>query len=240
MIFINNLTLGYNKHPIIHHLTTNFSKGSCTAVIGPNGGGKSTLLKGIMSFIPPMSGNVSFSIPQDSISYLPQTSTIDKTFPITTTELVASGLWKTKGLLKSYTKLDLENVNSAISKLGLEKYANIPIKALSGGQIQRALFARLYVQNTEIILLDEPFNAIDIKSTKIIYSIIEEWRKQNKTILAVLHDYSQVSQYFDHTIIISKNLLIHGTTSEVFNVDNINKAFNEPRFIVNSKKICDK
>lgn len=137
MLTFNNLTIGYNKHPVIHHLNMHIEKGTSVAIVGPNGCGKSSLLKGIMSFIKPMGGSITIDISRDKIAYLPQSSTVDKTFPMTTLELVSSGLLYKKSFFAGLSKDDIRLVNSTLDKVGLKGMADEPLKALSGGQIQR-------------------------------------------------------------------------------------------------------
>ena len=207
MIHFNNLTLGYNKHPIVHHLNAHIPPGDSVAVIGPNGGGKS------------------ISVPKNKIAYLPQISSIDHNFPISTYELIALGLWHKKGWFKKYTKNDHMAIKSAIEQVELQGMAQQPLCALSGGQIQRALFARLILQDANLILLDEPFNAIDYKTNEALLNIINLWKRQNRTIITVLHNYSQVKSYFDKTLIIAREIIEFDKTEKVLTQENLNKAF---------------
>ena len=240
MLKLYNLTIGYNKHPVIHHINMHIEKGTSVAVIGPNGCGKSSLLKGIMSFIKPMEGRIECSIPQNNIAYLPQSSTVDKTFPMTTFELVASGLFYKKSFLSSVGKEDKIQVNKALEKVGLLGMADEPLKSLSGGQLQKSLFARLMIQDSELILLDEPFNAVDYKTTAELLKIIKMWISEGKTIVAVLHDLSQVRDYFAYTAILSRELIAYGKTKNVLNNENIEKAFNNTFYPHKNAVICNK
>src|SRR5574344_622119 len=149
MITIKNLTLGYDKHPVVHHLNAEINIGDSIAIVGPNGGGKSTLLKGLMGLIKPMDGEINHAFSRNQIAYLPQISSIDKTFPISAYELIASGLWHKTGWFKRYTNEDKSLIEKAIIQVGLCGMQNEPLQALSGGQIQRALFARLILQHVK-------------------------------------------------------------------------------------------
>jgi zinc/manganese transport system ATP-binding protein len=240
MITIKNLTLGYDKHPVVHHLNAEINIGDSIAIVGPNGGGKSTLLKGLMGLIKPMDGEINHAFSRNQIAYLPQISSIDKTFPISAYELIASGLWHKTGWFKRYTNEDKSLIEKAIIQVGLCGMQNEPLEALSGGQIQRALFARLILQNANFILLDEPFNAIDYKTTIELLSIIKHWKKQNKTILAVLHNYQHVKENFEKTLIIAREIIDYGDTQEVLNENNINKAFNIRTYPHEHASICSR
>ena len=164
-VSFQNLTLGYDRHPAVHHLDTEISEGSLTAVVGPNGAGKSTLLKGMMGAISPLEGNIDFSgFERKDIAYLPQQSEIDRSFPISVLDLVSMGLWREIGAFGRLGRGRRAQVSEAIAAVGLTGFEKRPIGSLSGGQMQRALFARLLLQDAKLVLLDEPFTAIDAKT----------------------------------------------------------------------------
>ena len=166
MLRFDNLTLGYDRHPAVHHLEAHIQPGSLTAVVGPNGAGKSTLLKGITGVLSPLDGKVTFGeLTRNDIAYLPQQSDIDRTFPMSVTDLVAMGLWREIGAFGSLGRRRKARVKEAIEAVGLSGLENRAIGALSGGQLQRALFARLLLQDAKLVLLDEPFSAIDGRTT---------------------------------------------------------------------------
>ena len=162
-----NLTLGYDRHPAVHHLDGAVRIGSLTAVVGPNGAGKSTLFKGVVGVIKPLAGRIERNgvQPQD-IAYLPQVAEIDRSFPISVYDMVAMGLWRSKGLFGGIGRKDRDTVEGAIAAVGLTGFEPRPIGTLSGGQMQRMLFARLLLQDARVIVLDEPFNAIDAKTSR--------------------------------------------------------------------------
>src|SRR5476649_933289 len=172
-----NLTLGYDRHPAVHHLDGAVRAGSLTAVVGPNGAGKSTLFKGVVGVIKPLAGRIERNgvRPQD-IAYLPQVAEIDRTFPISVYDMVAMGLWRGKGLFGGIDKKDRDAVEGAIAAVGLTGFEPRPIGTLSGGQMQRMLFARLLLQDARVIVLDEPFNAIDAKTYADLLERSEERR----------------------------------------------------------------
>ncbi|MEM6308355.1 MAG: ABC transporter ATP-binding protein, partial [Pseudomonadota bacterium] len=185
-----NLTLGYDRHPAVHHLQTQIATGSLTAVVGPNGAGKSTLLKGVTGALTPFEGQIDIAdCHRDDIAYLPQQSQIDRSFPISVMDLVAMGLWRDVGAFGHLRKSHKIRVADAIAAVGLTGFEKRSIGSLSGGQLQRTLFARLLLQDTQLVLLDEPFSAIDMKTMSDLIAIIHRWYGEGRTVLAVLHDY---------------------------------------------------
>lgn len=243
MLDLNNLTLGYNRHPIVHHLSISIANGDSVAIVGPNGGGKSTLLKSIMSIITPLEGHINCQLNKKQIAYLPQGVDINKNFPISTKELIAMGLWKKKGWFKNYSIADEHAILHALDAVGLKGLANTTLNALSGGQIQRALFARLILQDASLILLDEPFNAVDIKTTNDLIKIVKHWQNEHRTIIAVLHNYEQVKTLFKKTLILACEPIAFGNTEDVLTEQNLRQAFNIPLFQTNEiskNKICQR
>lgn len=216
MLTFHNLTLGYDRHPAIHHLSLEIPAGEMLAIVGPNGAGKSTLLKAIMGQLKPLQGHISLDgISRAGIAYLPQMSRIDRQFPITVAELVGMGLWQHMGILGRLKKQHHHKIGEALDAVGLSHYADRPISSLSGGQMQRTLFARLYLQDAQLILLDEPFNAIDSRTTEDLLALLRRWHDQGRSILAVLHDNEQVNGLFPKTLMLARELIAYGPTEQV-------------------------
>src|SRR3954468_6146827 len=178
-----NLTLGYDRHPAVHHLDGALRQGSLTAVVGPNGAGKSTLFKGVVGAIKALAGRIERNgvRPQD-IAYLPQVAEIDSSFPIGVYDMVAMGLWHRKGLFAGIGAKDRDAIEDAIEAVGLTGFEQRPIGTLSGGQMQRMLFARLLLQDARVIVLAEPFNAIDAKTCSDLIELIRRWHGEQRTI----------------------------------------------------------
>mgnify|MGYP003385777372 CR=1 FL=1 len=210
-IQIVNVTAGYDRHPAIHHITGEFKKGSLTAVVGPNGSGKSTLLKTIADFIKPMSGHIKFT-DKPRIGYLPQISEIDRSFPLSVYDVVMMGHWPDCGLFKAVTLQQRQKAMDALAQVGMASFAARSIGALSSGQFQRVLFARLMLQNADIILLDEPFSAIDSRTAHDLLHLMEDWHRGGKTIIAVLHDMEQVKHHFPDTLVLAREVVAWGDT----------------------------
>lgn len=216
-----NLTLGYDRLPALQRIETEIPLGSLTAVVGPNGAGKSTLFKGMVGALSPLEGKVRFdALKREDIAYLPQQSDIDRSFPLSVMDLVAMGLWRKIGAFGSLGRKDRRRVHQAIASVGLTGLEHRPISALSGGQMQRVLFARLMLQNAQLVLLDEPFAAIDARTMADLLRLVQEWHKEGRTIMAVLHDYDVVAQHFPKTLMLARELVAHGPTGEVLTAEN--------------------
>lgn len=218
-----DLTLGYNSHPAVHHLTGKIRSGSLTAVVGANGSGKSTLMKGIAGVLKPMAG--ACIVGKDvRIAYLPQQSELDRSFPARVVDLVSLGLWPKRGLLGRITKQDRAAVAAALTAVGLAGFEGRPIDTLSGGQLQRALFARVLVQDAELILLDEPFNAIDSKTIGDLIALIKRWHGENRTVMVVAHDLELVRAHFPETLLMARRPIAWGITQETLHPENLLRA----------------
>jgi zinc/manganese transport system ATP-binding protein len=220
-----NLTLGYERHPAVHHLTGTVAAGTLLAVIGPNGAGKSTLLKGIVGVLRPLDGAIERAHPKkEDIAYLPQIAEIDRTFPITVYDLVAMGLWRRAGLFGGISKHQRDEIEKAISAVGLEGFEGRTIGTLSGGQMQRALFARLLLQDAHLILLDEPFTSLDAKTISDLLDLIHRWHGEKRTILIVLHDLDLARAQFPETLLLARQAVAWGRTQDVLTAENLLKA----------------
>ena len=225
VISIEDLTVAYDRQPAVHHLNGTFESGSLTAVVGPNGAGKSTLLKTIVGVMRPDDGRIALGVNnRKQIGYLPQQADIDRTFPITVWDLVALGLWKETGIFGAVSIGQKARVETALAATGLEGLDNRPIGTLSVGQFQRALFARLLVQDARIILLDEPFAAVDERTTADLMKILAGWHAESRTIVAVLHDIDQVRMHFPRSLLIAREPVAWGPTVTVLTDENLARA----------------
>jgi zinc/manganese transport system ATP-binding protein len=218
-----DLTLGYNSHPAVHHLNGAVKTGSLTAVVGANGSGKSTLMKGIVGVLKPMAG-VCLNAKGARIAYLPQQSELDRSFPARVVDLVSLGLWPRRGLLGRFTRDDRDQVSKALMAVGLGGFEKRPIDTLSGGQLQRALFARVLLQDAEIILLDEPFNAVDAKTVGDLIALIKRWHGEKRTVMVVIHDLDLVRRHFPETLLLARQPVAWGETIETLKPENLLRA----------------
>lgn len=222
-IVFDGLTLGYNSHPAVHHLDGVVERGSLTAVAGPNGSGKSTLMKGVAGILKPMAGRLSVS-PGQRVAYLPQQSEVDGHFPARVFDLVALGLWRRRGLTGWLRKADKADVLDALTAVGLEGFEDRTLDTLSGGQMQRALFARVILQDADLILLDEPFNAVDTKTVGDLISVIKGWHSEGRTVLTVAHDQSLIREHFPETMLLARQAIAWGHTADVMTADTLARA----------------
>lgn len=228
-IIINNLTLTYQRHPAVHHLNGFFPLGSLNCIMGPNGGGKSTLMKAIAGLHPIDEGCI-LRPPQldfTRTAYLQQSHQWDRSFPITVYELAKQGLLNELSLWKPKLSLKQKNrVQSALELVGLWHLKNQALETLSLGQFQRALFARVIVQDAELILLDEPLTGLDEPSIKDFFKILHQWNKMGKTLIVVMHDRDLAQQHFNNTLILNKESLAWGPSSIVLEKNYWNQKMN--------------
>lgn len=219
-----NLTLGYQGHAAVHHLSGAVERGSQTAIVGANGSGKSTLMKGIAGILKPISGGCVSKFQR--LAYLPQQSELDRTFPARVIDLVSLGFWQRRGLLGRLTPGDKADLSDCLAAVGLSGFEKRPLDSLSGGQMQRALFARTMLQDADLILLDEPFNAVDERTVRDLIGLIKQWAAEGRTILCVLHDHALVRAHFPQTLLIARKPVTWGPTPEVLTPDNLSRARN--------------
>lgn len=222
-VAFENLTLGYDSHPAVHHLSGTVRKGSLTAVVGANGSGKSTLMKAVAGVLKPMSGACRVAA-GTRVAYLPQQSELDRTFPARVTDLVSLGLWPRRGLLGRHRSQDRQAVADALGAVGLEGFGRRPIDTLSGGQLQRALFARVLVQDADLILLDEPFNAIDARTLGDLLGLIRRWHGEGRTVLVVVHDLDMVRRQFPQALLLARRPVAWGEAHLALAPENLEKA----------------
>jgi zinc/manganese transport system ATP-binding protein len=220
-----DLTLGYDRHPAVHHLDGTVDEGSLTAVVGPNGAGKSTLFKGVVGTLKPLAGTIErkgFAI--HDIAYLPQAAEIDRSFPISVYDMVAMGLWRTKGWFGGIGRKDQAVIEAGIAAVGLTGFEQRAIGTLSGGQMQRLLFARLLVQDARFIVLDEPFSAIDTRTVADLMGLVRQWHRERRTVIAAMHDIELVRANFPRTLLLAREPVAWGATREVLTSDNLDTA----------------
>jgi zinc/manganese transport system ATP-binding protein len=222
---LRDLTVAYRGHPAVHHLTGEFAPGSLTALVGPNGAGKTSLLAAIMGTIPPSSGEVTVAdAARGRIAWLPQQAAIDRSFPIRVFDLVALGHWARVGGFRAISSSQREDVLRALAAVGLTGFERRGIAELSAGQFQRVLFARVLLQDAPVILLDEPFNAIDARTTADLLSVVARWHAESRTVIAVLHDLDQVREHFEQTLLLARRCVAWGPTAQVLSAENLVRA----------------
>jgi zinc/manganese transport system ATP-binding protein len=221
-IQLRDVTLGYDRHPAVHHLSGEVAAGSLVAVVGPNGAGKSTLFRGIVGILKPLAGVIGLGdLNHRDIAYLPQTADIDRSFPISVYDFVGTGLWQRKGIFGGLGRDEQQKIREALAAVGLSGFENRPIGTLSGGQMQRLLFARVLLQEARVIVLDEPFNAIDAKTSADLIALVQRWHSEKRTVLAALHDMDMVRANFPETLLLARSKVAWGPTAEVLTSENL-------------------
>jgi zinc/manganese transport system ATP-binding protein len=220
-----DVTLGYDRHPAVHHLDGEVVSGALLAVIGPNGAGKSTLFRGLVGILKPLSGSISLGgLDHKDIAYLPQTADIDRSFPISVFDFVGTGLWRSTGFFGGMGKRERDKILAALAAVGLNGFENRVIGTLSGGQMQRMLFARVLLQDARLIVLDEPFNAIDAKTSADLVVLVKRWHGEQRTVLAALHDMDLVRNHFPETLLLARGEVAWGATAQVLTSENLAEA----------------
>jgi zinc/manganese transport system ATP-binding protein len=224
-VVFRDLTLTYERHPAVHHLTGALAHGSLTAIVGPNGAGKSTLLKGIVGQMRPAEGIIERAdLGRGGIAYLPQHAEIERRFPISVLDTVLLGHWRRIGWAGAADDAMREAARRALAAVGLEGFERRAIETLSAGQFQRVLFARLIVQDADLILLDEPSAAVDWRTSEDLLDLVESWHRERRTVAAVLHDLDQVRAHFPDTLLMARECVAWGATREVVTADNLRRA----------------
>ena len=201
-----------------------FAPGSLTALVGPNGAGKTTLLKTIAGLLRPEAGQVDCRLDGGQIAYLPQQAAIDRSFPVRVQDLVELGFWQRLGAFGGVSRQQRRRTADALAAVGLAGFARRPIASLSAGQFQRVLFARVLVQEADVILLDEPFNAIDARTTADLLDVVARWHGEGRTVIAVLHDLEQVRAHFPRTLLMARTVVDWGPTDRVLRAEHLFRA----------------
>jgi zinc/manganese transport system ATP-binding protein len=222
---LDNLTIGYDRGPAVTGLSGVFAAGALTAVVGPNGSGKSTLLKALAGHVRPLGGRIDRGgLKSADIAYLPQAHGLDLQFPLSLGDLVGFGLIGRRGLFGGYAREDRARVARAMAAAGLTGLEGRPIGSVSGGQLQRALFARVMVQDARLVLLDEPFNGIDARAAEDLAQLMAGWPAQGRTVIAVLHDLDLVRRLCPYTLLLAHEAVAWGPTQEAAAPEQLTRA----------------
>ncbi|PTW93522.1 ABC transporter ATP-binding protein [Achromobacter mucicolens] len=207
-------SFGWHGRPALRSVSGSFAPGGMTAVVGPNGAGKSTLIKGIMGVLRPMTGSVRIQgAGRSALAWLPQAAELDRSFPTTVLDLVAMGAWRRVGGWRGFGGEELDCCMQALETVGLADAADRGVDTLSGGQMQRALFARMLVQDAPVLLLDEPFAAVDSHTAEDLMALLCGLHGQGRTVIAVLHDLDLVRDHFPECLLLSGSVVAWGDTA---------------------------
>ncbi len=212
-IELRDASFGWHGHAALRGVSGRFEPGAMTAVVGPNGAGKSTLIKGIMGVLWPLSGSVSVGgAGRSALAWLPQAAELDRSFPVTVLDLVAMGAWRRVGAWRRYGSEEIDRCLHALDMVGLAGMAARGVDTLSGGQMQRTLFARMLVQDAPVLLLDEPFAAVDSHTAEDLMALLCGLHGQGRTVIAVLHDLDMVRDHFPQCLLLSGSVVAWGDT----------------------------
>lgn len=230
IIKVEDLTVAYEKKPVLWDIDLEIPSGTLMAIVGPNGAGKSTLIKTMLSLIKPVAGRISFwGNPYEKelkrIAYVPQRGSVDWDFPTNVFDVVMMGRYGNLGWFKRPEKIDKELTMEAIEKVGMTEFAKRQISQLSGGQQQRVFLARALVQDAEIYFMDEPFQGVDAKTEEAIIGLLKDLRSNGKTVVVVHHDLQTVPKYFDWVTLLNMQILGVGPVEDVFTDENIRKTY---------------
>jgi zinc/manganese transport system ATP-binding protein len=210
-IVLSGVTVRYGRLVALDSVTGQFAAGSLTAVVGANGAGKTTLLAAIAGTIRLNAGRVTRPT-REPLAYLPQLAAIDRDYPVTVAELIALGAWREFGAFRAPNAASRARVAEAAATVGLAARLHRQINQLSAGELQRALFARLILQDAAVILLDEPFAAVDAQTTSVLLDQVAQWHEQGRTVIAVSHDLDLVRARFPSTLVLARRCLSWGPT----------------------------
>lgn len=223
VIEFDQVSLGWGGRVAVRDVSGSFKQGSLTAIVGPNGAGKSTLVKGITGLISPLRGHIRLGSGA-RIACLPQLSELDRSFPVTVYDLVAMGSWPRVGSWRRFGRSEHDSIQQALNTVGLADFAQRIIGTLSGGQLQRALFARLMLHDADTLVLDEPFAAVDRATTDDLVAIISNWHREGRTVIAVLHDLELVRSHFPQALLLAGQAVAWGPTPDVLTTENMHLA----------------
>lgn len=227
---VRGMTVSYGQKPAVFSVDMTVQAGKMTAIIGPNGAGKSTLLKAALGILKPLAGTTTvFGKPvaaqRHRIAYVPQRASIDWDFPTRVVDVVVMGLYPQLGLLGRVRAKHRAIAHDALTRVGMEDFADRQIGQLSGGQQQRVFLARALAQDADLYLLDEPFAGVDAATEKAIITVLKSLRDAGKTVVAVHHDLTTVADYFDNVFLINTARVAEGTVATTFTDVHLQDAY---------------
>lgn len=232
-ITVTNLTVTYrNGHTALRDASLTVPKGSTTALVGVNGAGKSTLFKALMGFIPAAQGKITVlgqtvaeALAKNLIAYVPQAEEVDWSFPVLVEDVVMMGRYGHMGFLRRARPVDRQAVKDALARVGMSEFRQRQIGELSGGQKKRVFLARALAQEGRVILLDEPFTGVDVKTEEAIITLLGEMRAEGRVILVSTHDLGSVPEYCDRVVLVKGTVLASGPVATTFTPENLKRAF---------------
>ncbi|WP_214630562.1 metal ABC transporter ATP-binding protein [Paenibacillus agaridevorans] len=227
---INGLSVAYQKKPVLRGVTFEVNEGELIGVIGPNGAGKSTMIKAALGLIPAIGGEVlvygkSLKSQRKLIGYVPQRESVDWDFPTNALDVVLMGTYGRLGWYRRPGAKEKALALDCLSKVGMADFADRQISQLSGGQQQRVFLARALVQDAKLYFMDEPFAGVDAATEKAIITLLQELKRQGKTVIVVHHDLATVKQYFDSVLLLNVELQAFGPTETTFTQEQLQHTY---------------
>lgn len=208
LLSLQNVSVGYNQKAVLEDVNLDVYKHDFIGIIGPNGGGKTTLVKAILGLVPLIAGKIEYNLKSKNIGYLPQHFNFDKQFPIRVIDVVLSGLFDSKKNILRFSKQERKQANEILEKMGILNLSNSMISEMSGGQMQRVLLSRAMISNPEILILDEPTSYIDSNFEKELHETLK-YLNETTTILMVSHDIGTISYYVKSIACVNRSLHYH-------------------------------
>ncbi|WP_049822104.1 metal ABC transporter ATP-binding protein, partial [Arthrobacter sp. H41] len=227
---IARLTVSYTNRPVLWDVDAWFPTGALSAITGPNGAGKSTLLRAALGLLPVDAGHASIGgrparKALDQVAYVPQREGVDWDFPITVREVVEMGRYRSTGWFRRITRSDKSMVDACLERVGMSEYSRRQIGQLSGGQRQRIFLARALAQNTQLLVMDEPFAGIDARTEADLLGLLGELRDEGRTIIIVHHDLDTIREVFDWALLLNVRTIACGPAKETLSAQNLLAAY---------------
>lgn len=227
---LEDVSAGYNGVPAVQRVTMQVPHGARLAIVGPNGSGKSTLFKALVGLLPLSSGSIRIhgaplGMHRDCVAYVPQREEVDWRFPVTALDVVLMGRYGRRGWLRRLTSEDTAVARRCLERMGMDRYEDRPIADLSGGEQQRVFLARALAQEPHILLMDEPFNGVDVGTRETILALLDELVARKVTALVSTHDLNLAATRFDLVALLNRDLVAYGSPTEVFTSANVVEAF---------------
>ena len=232
-ISAQDVTVTYrNGHTALWNASFEVPRGTVTALVGVNGSGKSTLFKAIMGFVPAAKGTIKIlgldvkeALAKNLVAYVPQSEEVDWAFPVLVEDVVMMGRYGHMGFLRRPKKIDHEAVNEALRRVNMQDFRTRQIGELSGGQRKRVFLARSLAQDGQVILLDEPFTGVDVKTEEQIVGLLRELRDEGRVMLVSTHNLGSVPEFCDRTVLVKGTVLSYGLTETTFTRENLEETF---------------
>ena len=227
---VHDMTVAYHRKPVLWDIDLVLPEGQLIGIIGPNGAGKSTLIKAILRLVPKVSGLVRiygkpYAEQRRLVGYVPQRESVDWDFPVDALDVVTMGLYGKLGWFRRPGRAERQRALECLDLVDMADYARRQISQLSGGQQQRVFLARALAQNAKIYFMDEPFAGVDAATEAAIFKILEELKRQGRTVIVVQHDLQSAQDYFDYVVLLNMRLVAAGPTGEVFTAENLQRTY---------------